>query len=104
MNIGYFLLPDELHGHEYIFHPALWLCWSVLNSYSTSLSLCQGIDYGAIIFGVGSNRMQLPIPSSCPGGLKMLLDMCWYVCKCVWSLVGVAVSGCGVVICGRVCA
>lgn len=59
----------------------------------------QGVDYGAIIFGVGSNRIQLPIPSGCPGGLKMLLEMCWCACKCGgiytclwWFLVGVVLA------------
>jgi len=42
-------------------------------------SLYQNVGTSAIIYGVGSNNLHLPIPSSCPQGLKVLLEMCWWV-------------------------
>lgn len=37
----------------------------------------QGVDSSAIIWGVGSNSLHLPIPSTCPEGFKLLLKQCW---------------------------
>lgn len=39
----------------------------------------QNVGSSAIIWGVGSSNLHLPIPSSCPLGLKLLLEMCWWV-------------------------
>ena len=37
----------------------------------------KNVDSSAIIWGVGSNSLQLPIPSSCPEGVKLLVKQCW---------------------------
>lgn len=37
----------------------------------------QGVDSSAIIWGVGSNSLHLPIPSTCPDGFTLLLKQCW---------------------------
>ena len=37
----------------------------------------KNVDSSAIIWGVGSNSLQLPIPSSCPEGFKLLIKQCW---------------------------
>ncbi len=37
----------------------------------------QNVDSSAIIWGVGSNSLQLPIPSTCPEGFKLLVKQCW---------------------------
>lgn len=37
----------------------------------------QGVDPGAIVWGVGSNSLKLPIPSSAPDGFSLLLQQCW---------------------------
>jgi len=37
----------------------------------------KNVDSSAIIWGVGSNSLQLPIPSSCPDGFKLLIKQCW---------------------------
>jgi len=39
----------------------------------------KDVDSSAIIWGVGSNSLQLPIPSTCPEGLKLLITQCWLV-------------------------
>ena len=38
----------------------------------------RDVDSSAIIWGVGSNSLHLPVPSSCPDGLRLLLKLCWY--------------------------
>ncbi|VDM57118.1 unnamed protein product [Angiostrongylus costaricensis] len=37
----------------------------------------KNINQMAIIYGVGSNNLSLPIPDSTPDGLKMLMRQCW---------------------------
>eukprot|EP00730_Choanoeca_flexa_P012435 TRINITY_DN4273_c0_g1_i1.p1 TRINITY_DN4273_c0_g1~~TRINITY_DN4273_c0_g1_i1.p1 ORF type:complete len:593 (+),score=128.85 TRINITY_DN4273_c0_g1_i1:185-1963(+) len=36
-----------------------------------------GVDVGAVIWGVGSGRMHLPIPEGTPDGFSLLLKQCW---------------------------
>lgn len=40
----------------------------------------KDVDSSAIIWGVGNNSLQLPVPESCPDGFKILLRQCWWVC------------------------
>ena len=35
------------------------------------------VDSSAIIWGVGSNSLHLPLPSTCPEGFKLLMELCW---------------------------
>lgn len=35
------------------------------------------VNSSAILWGVGSNSLHLPIPSSCPDGLRLLIKQCW---------------------------
>lgn len=37
----------------------------------------KDVDSSAIIWGVGSNSLHLPVPSSCPEGFKLLMRQCW---------------------------
>ncbi|GAB0097019.1 Mitogen-activated protein kinase kinase kinase [Sergentomyia squamirostris] len=37
----------------------------------------KDVDSSAIIWGVGSNQLKLPIPETCPDGFKLLLKQCW---------------------------
>lgn len=37
----------------------------------------KDVDSSAIIWGVGSNSLHLPIPSSCPDGFRLLVKQCW---------------------------
>ena len=39
----------------------------------------KDVDSSAIIWGIGNNSLQLPIPDSCPDGFKILLRQCWCV-------------------------
>eukprot|EP00045_Choanoeca_perplexa_P006513 m.55799 g.55799 ORF g.55799 m.55799 type:complete len:592 (+) comp13662_c0_seq1:196-1971(+) len=36
-----------------------------------------GVDVGAVIWGVGSGRMHLPIPDGTPDGFSLLMKQCW---------------------------
>jgi len=36
------------------------------------------VDNSAIIYGVGSNSLHLPLPASCPDGFKLIVQMCWH--------------------------
>ncbi|EMP30221.1 Mitogen-activated protein kinase kinase kinase 12 [Chelonia mydas] len=38
----------------------------------------KDVDSSAIIWGVGSNSLHLPVPSGCPDGFKILLRQCWH--------------------------
>ncbi|XP_069938309.1 mitogen-activated protein kinase kinase kinase 13-A isoform X5 [Cherax quadricarinatus] len=37
----------------------------------------RDVDNSAIIYGVGSNSLHLPIPSTCPDGFRLIVQMCW---------------------------
>ena len=37
----------------------------------------KDVDSSAIIWGVGSNSLHLPVPTNCPEGFKLLMKMCW---------------------------
>ncbi|KAK3727907.1 hypothetical protein QZH41_017736 [Actinostola sp. cb2023] len=37
----------------------------------------KGVDSSAVIWGVGSNNLQLPVPSTCPEGIQLLMRLCW---------------------------
>lgn len=39
----------------------------------------RDVDSSAIIWGVGNNNLHLPIPTSCPEGLALLIKQCWSV-------------------------
>lgn len=37
----------------------------------------KDVDSSAIMFGVGNHTLQLPIPSTCPDGFRLLIKQCW---------------------------
>jgi len=37
----------------------------------------KDVDSSAIIWGVGSSNLHLPIPEDMPEGFKLLLNQCW---------------------------
>lgn len=59
-------------------------CVSVFRSFGVVLwELLTGeipykdVDSSAIIWGVGSNSLHLPVPSTCPDGFKILMKQTW---------------------------
>lgn len=49
------------------------LLWELL----TQEEPYKNLNHAAIMFGVGSNKLQLPIPTNCPHDLRVLLESCW---------------------------
>lgn len=39
----------------------------------------KDVDSSAIIWGVGSNSLHLPVPDTCPDGFQLLMRQCWLV-------------------------
>jgi serine/threonine protein kinase len=39
----------------------------------------KGVDQSAIMWGVGNNSLQLPIPNTIPDGFKLLMKQCWSI-------------------------
>jgi len=39
----------------------------------------KDVDTSAVIWGVGSNSLSLPVPASCPDGIRLLMKLCWLV-------------------------
>lgn len=37
----------------------------------------RDVDSSAVIWGVGSNSLHLPVPNTCPEGFKLLMKICW---------------------------
>lgn len=55
----------------------IWSFGVVLWELLTCETPYRGVDSSAIIWGVGSNSLHLPIPSTCPDGFRLLLRQCW---------------------------
>ena len=71
------MAPELLRGEKcgqkvdvYSFGVCLW-------ELLTSEVPYHGVDVGAIIWGVGSGRLSLPVPESTPDGFTLLLRQCW---------------------------
>ncbi|KAK6165805.1 hypothetical protein SNE40_022648 [Patella caerulea] len=55
----------------------IWSFGVVLWELLTAEIPYKDVDSSAIIWGVGSNSLHLPVPSTCPDGFKLLMKMCW---------------------------
>ncbi|XP_050538049.1 mitogen-activated protein kinase kinase kinase 13-A isoform X2 [Daktulosphaira vitifoliae] len=55
----------------------IWSYGVVLWELMTCETPYRDVDSSAIIWGVGSNSLHLPIPSSCPDGFRLLIKQCW---------------------------
>ena len=49
------------------------MLWELL----TSETPYRDVDQAAIIYGVGTNRLHLPLPPTVPAGFLLLMRMCW---------------------------
>lgn len=75
---GEYLFMPEASSTQLIFHSRLprsfgVVLWELL----TGEIPYKDVDSSAIIWGVGSNSLHLPVPTSCPDGFKILLRQCW---------------------------
>lgn len=55
----------------------IWSFGVVLWELLTTEAPYKDVDSMAIIYGVGSNQLSLPIPDMAPDGIKLLLKQCW---------------------------
>ncbi|XP_046397972.1 uncharacterized protein LOC124164614 isoform X2 [Ischnura elegans] len=55
----------------------IWSYGVVLWELLTCETPYRDVDSSAIIWGVGSNSLHLPIPSTCPEGFRLLVKQCW---------------------------
>ena len=55
----------------------IWSYGVVLWELLTGESPYKDVDSSAIIWGVGSNSLHLPVPQTCPDGFKLLMQTCW---------------------------
>ena len=39
----------------------------------------RDIDPSAVIWGVGSNSLRLPVPSTCPTDISLFIQQCWSI-------------------------
>ncbi|VDK41934.1 unnamed protein product [Anisakis simplex] len=57
----------------------IWSFGVVLWELLTQEAPYKDVDSMAIIWGVGSNNLSLPIPNTAPDGMKLLLKQCWSI-------------------------
>ncbi len=38
----------------------------------------RGLDVAAVVWGVGSGGLKLPVPTTAPDGFSLLLQQCWH--------------------------
>ncbi|XP_071442787.1 mitogen-activated protein kinase kinase kinase 13 isoform X2 [Hetaerina americana] len=55
----------------------IWSYGVVLWELLTCETPYRDVDSSAIIWGVGSNSLHLPIPTTCPEGFRLLVKQCW---------------------------
>jgi serine/threonine protein kinase len=54
----------------------IWSFGVVLWELLTCEAPYKDVDSSAIMFGVGNDSLSLPLPASCPGGYKILIQQC----------------------------
>ncbi|KAM7534608.1 hypothetical protein Aperf_G00000107131 [Anoplocephala perfoliata] len=71
------MAPEIMRGEPCSFKVDVWsfgvIVWEIL--------ACEvpfnGVDCGAIIYGIASNRFTLPISTACPTEFRVLMKRCW---------------------------
>ena len=64
------MAPEVIRNLPYNEKVDIWSYGVVLWELLTGEVPYRNVDNSAIIYGVGSNRMHLPIPKTCPDGFK----------------------------------
>ncbi|KAM3182954.1 hypothetical protein ACTXT7_011307 [Hymenolepis weldensis] len=71
------MAPEIMRDEPCSFKVDVWsfgvIVWEIL----TCEIPFNGVDVGAIIYGIASNRFSLPIPTSCPTEFRVLMKRCW---------------------------
>ncbi|XP_072262205.1 mitogen-activated protein kinase kinase kinase 12 [Pyxicephalus adspersus] len=71
------MAPEVIRNEPVSEKVDIWSFGVVLWELLTGEIPYKDVDSSAIIWGVGSNSLHLPVPSSCPDGFKLLLRQCW---------------------------
>ncbi|XP_010766116.1 mitogen-activated protein kinase kinase kinase 12 [Notothenia coriiceps] len=71
------MAPEVIRNEPVSEKVDIWSFGVVLWEMLTGEVPYRDVDSSAIIWGVGNNSLQLPIPESCPDGFKILLKQCW---------------------------
>uniref|UniRef100_A0A0X3QET9 Protein kinase domain-containing protein n=1 Tax=Schistocephalus solidus TaxID=70667 RepID=A0A0X3QET9_SCHSO len=72
------MAPEIMRNDPCSFKVDVWsfgvLLWEIL----TCEVPYYGVDYGALIYGVASSELRLPIPTTCPTEFRVLMKQCWH--------------------------
>ncbi|GFR00977.1 mitogen-activated protein kinase kinase kinase 12 [Trichonephila clavata] len=71
------MAPEVIRNESCSEKVDIWSFGVVLWELLTCETPYKGVDSSAVIWGVGSNSLHLPVPSTCPEGFKLLLKQCW---------------------------
>lgn len=71
------MAPEVIRNEKCSVKVDVWSFGVVLWEILTTEIPYKEIDSSAIMWGVGSNTLILPIPETAPEGLKLLLKQCW---------------------------
>ncbi|XP_026516486.1 mitogen-activated protein kinase kinase kinase 12 [Terrapene carolina triunguis] len=71
------MAPEVIRNEPVSEKVDIWSFGVVLWELLTGEIPYKDVDSSAIIWGVGSNSLHLPVPSGCPDGFKILLRQCW---------------------------
>ncbi|CAM9941455.1 unnamed protein product, partial [Bubo scandiacus] len=71
------MAPEVIRSEPVSEKVDIWSFGVVLWELLTGEIPYKDVDSSAIIWGVGSNSLHLPVPSGCPDGFKVLLRQCW---------------------------
>ncbi|NXF55786.1 M3K12 kinase, partial [Oceanites oceanicus] len=76
------MAPEVIRNEPVSEKVDIWSFGVVLWELLTGEIPYKDVDSSAIIWGVGSNSLHLPVPSSCPDGFKVLLRQCCWCPGC----------------------
>lgn len=71
------MAPEIIRGEACTDKIDVWSFGVVLWELLTGELPYKGVDVAAVVWGVGSGKLQLPIPESAPDGFTLLLKQCW---------------------------
>uniref|UniRef100_A0A8C7H7W5 Mitogen-activated protein kinase kinase kinase 12 n=1 Tax=Oncorhynchus kisutch TaxID=8019 RepID=A0A8C7H7W5_ONCKI len=71
------MAPEVIRNEPVSEKVDIWSFGVVLWEMLTGEVPYKDVDSSAIIWGVGNNSLNLPVPESCPDGFKILLRQCW---------------------------
>uniref|UniRef100_A0A671YF62 mitogen-activated protein kinase kinase kinase n=1 Tax=Sparus aurata TaxID=8175 RepID=A0A671YF62_SPAAU len=71
------MAPEVIRNEPVSEKVDIWSFGVVLWEMLTGEVPYKDVDSSAIIWGVGNNSLQLPVPEGCPDSFKLLLRQCW---------------------------